>query len=167
MLFRMAPFSVGARLMSLSAAVAAIAIAHILFHSCEAVEPETTLADRMMQATLDTTSFWAIADVPYTANDRKILEARLKVLGSDVDFLVHLGDIKTGTSVCNQSVINDMDNLLKSLPVPVLMVIGDNEFNDCINPNQALRCPIDQKFFLFCQQTNSLHRAQFGGWISA
>ena len=137
-LFRMAPSSVVARLMSLSATIAAIALSHGLFSSCEAVEPERTLADRMTLATLNTSSFWAIADVPYTAKDRVILEARLKVLGTDADFLVHLGDIKSGTSVCNQAVIDQMDALMKSSPVPVLMVIGDNEFNDCTKPRAAL-----------------------------
>lgn len=134
----MTPSSFGARLVSLLVAVAVTASSHLLCPSCEASQPESTLADRMTQATVDTSSFWAIADAPYTDKDRKILEARLKLLGSDVDFLVHLGDIKSGKSTCNQTVINKVDALMRLAPVPVLMVIGDNEFNDCINPKTAL-----------------------------
>lgn len=120
--------------MCLSATLAAVAAADILCPSCEASETE-----RLMQATVNTSSFWAIADVPYTAAERTTLEARLKVLGSEADFLVHLGDIKSGASKCNQTVIDQIDELMRLSPVPVFMVIGDNEFNDCdIDPNAAL-----------------------------
>ena len=134
---RMTPFTVGSWLMCLSATLAAVATADIPCPSCEASE-----TIRLMQATVNTSntsSFWAVADVPYTAAERKTLEGRLKALGTDLDFLVHLGDIKSGTSKCNQTVIDQTDALMRLSPIPVFMVIGDNEFNDCdIDPKTPL-----------------------------
>jgi hypothetical protein len=86
------------------------------------------------------TSFWAIADVPYTIQDGKTLASRLKKLDSKADFLIHLGDIKRGFSPCDQNALDQADLIMKLSPVPVLMIIGDNEFNDCrTDPTIALK----------------------------
>jgi Calcineurin-like phosphoesterase len=94
----------------------------------------------IQQVQRNKTSFWAIADVPYSVGDRNILVSQLLGLGSNVDFLIHLGDIKAGHSACNKTVIDQMDEVLKLSPVPVFIVVGDNEFNDCktIVPARAL-----------------------------
>jgi len=62
------------------------------------------------------------------------------LLGSNVDFLIHLGDFKPGNSKCDQSRIDQLDDVLKMSPVPVFIVVGDNEYNDCrnISPRKAL-----------------------------
>ena len=134
------------------------------------------------------TSFYAIADVPYTAYERKILESQLKALKPGVDFLVHLGDIKNGTSSCDQSLVNQIDNIMAKSPVPVLMVIGDNEYNDCKpDPKKALsiwrnkfvgyhkkhwaprsQCRADDespRVLCIRQQANSFYRTQLGWGI--
>ena len=88
------------------------------------------------------TSFYAIADVPYSEEERGVLLTQISALnGSAVDFLIHLGDIKDGETDCTQEVIDELDEILKLAPVPVFLVVGDNEFNDCsnISPNRALR----------------------------
>jgi hypothetical protein len=86
-----------------------------------------------------TTTFWAIADIPYTSEDGLTLASQLPNLDKDVDFLIHLGDIKSGKAPCNQKTLDNVDSIMKLSPVPVLMIIGDNEFNDCdIKPERAL-----------------------------
>jgi Calcineurin-like phosphoesterase len=86
-----------------------------------------------------TTLFWAIADVPYTLKDGKTLSSRLPKLDANVDFLIHLGDIKRGFTPCNQKALDRVDSIMKLSPVPVLMIVGDNEFNDCeTDPEVAL-----------------------------
>ena len=93
------------------------------------------------------TSFFVIGCVPYEVGDRDILIAQLSSLNaSETDFLIHLGDIKGGNSDCSQDVLDDMDSILKLSPVPVFLVVGDNEFNDCLNisPDKALRMWRDQ-----------------------
>jgi hypothetical protein len=128
-------------MVSLTVAVASLVVARLPCQST-AVNPiiqEPTMAP-IQPAAPNKTSFWAIADVPYSLGDRKILASQLVGLGSDVDFLIHLGDVKAGRSACNETVLNEIDGILKLSPVPVFMVVGDNEFNDCqtIEPSQAL-----------------------------
>lgn len=91
-------------------------------------------------AAANKTSFWAIADVPYSVRDRLILNRQMQTLESNVDFLVHLGDIKSEKTLCGQTVLNQADTLLRQSPVPVFIIVGDNEYNDCtgIAPSVAL-----------------------------
>jgi Calcineurin-like phosphoesterase len=87
-----------------------------------------------------TMSFWAIADVPYTLKDGKTLSSRLQALNNTADFLIHLGDIKRGVTPCDQKALDHVDSIMKLSPVPVLMIVGDNEFNDCdTDPDLALK----------------------------
>jgi hypothetical protein len=86
-----------------------------------------------------TITFWAVADVPYTFEYGQTLASQLPTLGADVDFLIHLGDLKKGKTPCNQETLDYVDSIMKLSPVPVLMIIGDNGFNDCdIDPKLAL-----------------------------
>ena len=87
------------------------------------------------------TAFFVIGCVPYQDGDRETLIDQISSLNaSETDFLIHLGDIKDGESDCSQDVLDDVDSILKLSPVPVFMVVGDNEFNDCrnISPDKAL-----------------------------
>ena len=87
------------------------------------------------------TSFFVIGCVPYDEGDRDVLIAQISSLNAtDTDFLIHVGDIKNGESDCSQDILDDVDSILKLSPVPVFMVVGDNEFNDCrnISPDEAL-----------------------------
>ena len=87
------------------------------------------------------TSFYIIGCVPYEDQDRGTLTTQISSLhASDADFLIHLGDIKNGSAPCTQEAIDEIDEILKLSPVPVFVVVGDNEFNDCsnISPDDAL-----------------------------
>lgn len=95
-----------------------------------------TMADSA-PASANMTSFWVIADVPYSPRDRVILDGQIPELASNVDFLIHLGDIKSERIKCGQAVLNQMDDVLKRSPVPVFLILGDNEFNDCIGIPQS------------------------------
>ena len=92
-------------------------------------------------ASVPRTSFYVIGCVPYKDEDRDTLITQISSLhASDADFLIHLGDIKDGASDCTQDAIDGIDEILKLSPVPVFVVVGDNEFNDCsnISPDDAL-----------------------------
>ncbi|KAI2513567.1 hypothetical protein MHU86_707 [Fragilaria crotonensis] len=87
------------------------------------------------------TSFFVIGCVPYDEGERDVLTAQISSLNAtDTDFLIHVGDIKDGRSDCSQDALDDVDSILKLSPVPVFLVVGDNEFNDCTNisPDKAL-----------------------------
>ncbi len=84
--------------------------------------------------------FTVIGDVPYGNEQRDgfvNLIAKHNAQNAS-EFVVHVGDIKAGKDPCNESVYQDVSALLKQLTVPTFVVLGDNEYNDCDNPNQAL-----------------------------
>ena len=103
--------SVGSRMVSLAVTVALV----VVVGPCQSNAAGTNQPPVMVpiqQVKRNKTSFWAIADVPYSIGDRNILVSQLLGLGSNVDFLIHLGDIKAGHSACNKTVIDQMDEVL-------------------------------------------------------
>ena len=83
-------------------------------------------------------SFYAMGDTPYTLEDQILLVAQLKNLSTNNTlFAVHLGDIKTGKSKCEESIYYRVAEYLKTSPLPMFMLVGDNEWNDCNNPETA------------------------------
>lgn len=85
------------------------------------------------------TLFYAIADVPYTLEELVYLTWYLFFsVDTDVDFLIHLGDIKRGSKNCTQDLLDDMAQSLSASSVPVFIIVGDNEYNDCPNISPAV-----------------------------
>lgn len=84
--------------------------------------------------------FTVIGDVPYGSVQRKgFIKLIEKHNAQDAsEFIVHIGDIKAGKDPCDKSVYQDVSSLLKQLTVPTFVVLGDNEYNDCDSPIQAL-----------------------------
>ena len=84
-------------------------------------------------------NFSVIADIPYGSSEvgELIQQVADHNLYSFSEFMVHLGDIKSGTSSCPQTNYSDVADILKQLKVPTYIVPGDNEWTDCSNPSQA------------------------------
>jgi hypothetical protein len=84
-------------------------------------------------------TFFAMGDVPYSAEDDLLLPQQIAELPRDAEFVVHLGDIKTGASPCSEAVYMKVADMLGKAVVPVFIIPGDNEWNDCHNvtPDQA------------------------------
>ena len=57
-------------------------------------------------------------------------------------FTVHDGDIKSGSSLCNDSVYTDFKALMNTLEAPAMFTPGDNDWTDCdrgpFNSNERL-----------------------------
>ena len=90
--------------------------------------------------TIPNVVFTAIGDVPYNTEQR---DSIIKVIAAHntkakSDFAIHLGDIKPGAGACEEAVYKDVSNILKQFNTPTFVVLGDNEFNDCIDPEQGL-----------------------------
>jgi len=83
--------------------------------------------------------FFVMSDIPVNNADRVKLTRELGELHPrDGDFLIHLGDInKASSTLCTFSVYDDVAALLKESPVPVLVLPGDNDWNDCPMPESA------------------------------
>jgi len=84
-------------------------------------------------------TFSVMADIPYGSTEATVLQQHVAEhnLYSPSEFMVHLGDIKSGSGSCSQSVYTDMAGYMKEMRVPTYIIPGDNEYNDCSNPSQA------------------------------
>lgn len=91
--------------------------------------------------TYTSTIFTVIGDVPYNDAQRDGLIAMIDAHNAKAnsEFVVHVGDIKPGADACDETVYDDVSGLLKKFKVPTFVVLGDNEYNDCETPEDALR----------------------------
>jgi chitodextrinase len=84
-------------------------------------------------------TFSVIADIPYSSSAESLFLGFVDDhnLYSPSEFFVHVGDIKSGTTSCVESRYATTANTLAQLSVPTFILPGDNEWNDCSNPNAA------------------------------
>jgi hypothetical protein len=84
-------------------------------------------------------TFTVIGDVPYGSSEIPQFEDTVADhnVYSPSDFFVHVGDIKSGSSSCVESHYATAADILHGLAVPAYIVPGDNEWNDCDDPDQA------------------------------
>ncbi len=94
-----------------------------LFLSCARAEPLVTFA--------------AMGDVPYLPIEDKILPAQINALSEDLPFVIHVGDIKSGGTPCDLPVYEKVAGMLSRSKVPMFIIPGDNEWNDCADPASA------------------------------
>ncbi len=91
-------------------------------------------------ASAETFSFIAVGDYPRDATQVvKFREAYDEMRAvSDARFIVHVGDIKPGAGECVEDLYAARAEVFDIAPFPFAIVPGDNEFNDCANPMEAL-----------------------------
>ncbi|MCA9005204.1 MAG: hypothetical protein KDA70_07995 [Planctomycetaceae bacterium] len=82
-------------------------------------------------------TFYVMGDVPYKPAEDIELPKQISGLPDDAEFVVHVGDIKTGSTPCNEGVYAKVAGMLAKSKVPVFIIPGDNEWNDCANPTEA------------------------------
>lgn len=90
-----------------------------------------------------------MGDVPYTAYERRQLPLILDAMSQEnLDVIVHLGDIKNGSSPCDNDVYLDIRNVFQAVPLPVIYVPGDNEWQDCRRISAGRHDPLERLNFL-------------------
>ena len=82
-------------------------------------------------------AFYAMGDVPYSPEEDDVLPGQLENIPKDAEFVVHVGDIKTGKMPCDEAVYRKVFAMLAQSTAPVFIIPGDNEWNDCSDPAQA------------------------------
>lgn len=95
--------------------------------------------------------FLAMGDLPYAKGEYDLLVKqieRLPVEGNS--FAVHVGDIKPGAWQCDESIYLKVSNILKQSKLPVFALVGDNEWNDCTDPDAAWK--LWTKYFMRFEQ---------------
>ncbi|MEE9572418.1 MAG: hypothetical protein V3W20_05185, partial [Candidatus Neomarinimicrobiota bacterium] len=83
--------------------------------------------------------FSVMGDIPRSDDEKIILQEQIIKHNklSQSQFVFHVGDIKSGDSLCPEDNYALVAKYLKQLTVPVFIIPGDNEWNDCENPNRA------------------------------
>ena len=83
--------------------------------------------------------FSATGDIPYGTSEVSKLQTQINNHDkySPSKFIVHVGDILSGSESCNQTRYSDVANILKSSAAPAYIVPGDNETTDCSNATQG------------------------------
>jgi hypothetical protein len=77
-------------------------------------------------------TFAALGDAPYNWNERDAMGRMLDTFGREgLAFAVHVGDLKSGHSDCNDATYTDRLKLLDGTPVPMVLIPGDNDWTDC------------------------------------
>ena len=77
-------------------------------------------------------SFAVFGDTPYWEAERALLPRMLEEIARDAPaFVVHVGDFKSGASVCDDAVFRDRLQLFDASPVPLVYTPGDNDWTDC------------------------------------
>jgi Calcineurin-like phosphoesterase len=78
---------------------------------------------------------------PYAPDEEPMLAHHVQLVNQEgkSQFLVHLGDIVTGKSrKWPEAQYATVANILKKSTRPVFVTLGDNEWNDLVNPNEGL-----------------------------
>jgi hypothetical protein len=90
-------------------------------------------------------SFGLFGDTPYSAWERAQLPEMLAAMGRErLAFAIHVGDIKSGSSVCSDEVFHDIQGVFGAAPLPLVYVPGDNEWTDCHRSNNGGHDPLER-----------------------
>lgn len=80
--------------------------------------------------------FFALGDIPYTASELPGMGRLMERAEAErTPFLIHVGDIKGGSSPCTDESLKDIAAVFRAQRVPVAYTPGDNEWTDCHRAN--------------------------------
>jgi hypothetical protein len=103
----------------------------------------------------ETLAFALIGDMPYTSPTLPDAVTRFQRLITDVNssykkvkFTIHIGDIKAGTTRCDDSVYLSNKTLFNTFADAAIFLPGDNEWTDCHRINNGSFNPLERLDFL-------------------
>ena len=91
-------------------------------------------------------SFGIIGDVPYGSTEIAAFPSYIHDLNAhrELDFVGHLGDIKSGSSVCSDKYFASIRSNFDTLTLPLVYTPGDNEWTDCHRTNNGAYNPLER-----------------------
>ena len=90
-------------------------------------------------------AFALIGDVPYNRFERTwFADLMRQIVADEVDFILHVGDIKSGGGPCDDATFADRRALFDASPVPFVLVPGDNEWMDCRRMTAGRFLPLER-----------------------
>lgn len=91
-------------------------------------------------------SFAVIGDTPYGAAAVADFPAHVAQLNADasLDFVIHVGDIKNGSTVCSDAYFAQIRADFDAFTHPLVYTPGDNEWTDCHRTNNGAYKPLER-----------------------
>jgi len=91
-------------------------------------------------------TFAVIGDIPYGADEIASFPTNIAQINADpkVSLVVHLGDIKNGSSACSDEYFSMIRKDFDRFRDPLVYTIGDNEWTDCHRPNNGAYNPLER-----------------------
>ncbi len=86
-----------------------------------------------------------IGDLPYTfGQEEQFRHLIADINQSDVTFVIHDGDLKSGSTHCSNELIEARKQLFETFTKPFIYVLGDNEWTDCHRDNNGAYDPLER-----------------------
>jgi hypothetical protein len=91
-------------------------------------------------------SFAVIGDTPYGSAALAKFPQNVAALNADssLDFVVHVGDIKNGSTVCSDEYFDQIRADFDQFTHPLVYTPGDNEWTDCHRANNGAYNPLER-----------------------
>ncbi|MGZ4641901.1 MAG: metallophosphoesterase [Blastococcus sp.] len=91
-------------------------------------------------------TFAVIGDIPYGAAQIARFPAVVDQINADptVGFVDHLGDIKNGSTTCDDAYFQMIRTQFDRFQDPLVYTVGDNEWTDCHRPNNGSYNPLER-----------------------
>jgi hypothetical protein len=91
-----------------------------------------------------------VGDMPYTSQQQAAFQGFLNAMSADSRFslVVHLGDIKSGSTACTDAYIKGIRDAVDSYSGAFVYTPGDNEWTDCHRNAADPRNPVERLGFL-------------------
>ncbi len=95
-------------------------------------------------------SFAFMGDMPYKPYNEPKFERLVAEVNADprIQFVMHAGDIKSGSELCSDELITHRFNMYQQFKVPFVYTPGDNEWTDCHRTNNGPYDPLDRLAFV-------------------
>jgi hypothetical protein len=91
------------------------------------------------------THFALIGDTPYAAYQLAQVDELIREINdSRAEFTVHVGDIKSGSTLCSDELIEQRYTQLQQLKNALVYTPGDNEWTDCHRRNAGMFEPLER-----------------------
>jgi len=101
--------------------------------------------------------FAIIGDLPYnTQEEAKFPELVAAINRTNVAFVVHNGDFKSGSSPCTDVLFSQRHELFQTFKHPLIYIFGDNEWTDCHRSGSDPLERLAKLRELFSQENTSL-----------
>jgi hypothetical protein len=87
--------------------------------------------------------FIAIGDTPYFSYDQ-LDQLAARINQESVSFTIHVGDIKSGSTLCTDEAFQQVYRQFMSFEKPLIYTPGDNEWTDCHRKNNGSYDPVER-----------------------